>query len=573
MAVSGGGKRLRLGEILIKAGLITDEQLGIGLNKQKQTREPIGEILIKLGFVTDDQIRHALELQYGVKSVSLKNKIPLEIVKLLPENLIRQHLILPVGISHMTIAMVDPTNFMALDDVRLRLKGVYIEPVVVSEAEFHEFLKQLPKQEAARPAMPMADAKPDARPAAPQSLDENNPAQLATNILNNAIRRRATEVIVEPQEAETVIRYRIDGVFQKETLSAKMAQSLVSRFKVQADINPGQVPQSGAFIYNYEGRAVKVFLNSIPVKLGQMLRLKLYDSRFINEGSLDAIVQHPEAAKHLRSILSRNSGLVLFNGPLGSWKTTLMYACLKELTKSNRTMVTLELHPAYEVDGICQAVVNDDLSPAAMLDAIVKQRPDILVVPNLTDPEMAEKLVQVALSGCLVLAGVNSTQGVLIEAMEHWKIPPRLFANALAGIVTQRVVRKLCDCKGPYQPDPQAAEYFRQLNGSGMIHRATGCPACNKTGYKGQTAVVEVIAGTPNIRELIARGASKNRVAMYGRQMGMVPLSDYASWLVAHGHSSLEEMAKADVFEVSPEPSCPKCGQSESQCTCNKEKA
>jgi type IV pilus assembly protein PilB len=263
VAVSGGGKRLWLGEILIKAGLINDEQLGIGLNKQKQTREPIGEILIKLGFVTEDQIRHALELQYGVKSISLKGKIPLEIVRLLPESLIRQHLILPVGISHMTIAMVDPTNFMALDDVRLRLKGVYIEPVVVSESEFHEYLKQLPKAEAARMAMPTQEAKPESRPVPVPSMDENNPATAATNLLNNAIRRHASEVIVEPQEAETIVRYRVDGFFQKETLSAKMAQPLVSRFKVQADINPGQVPQSGSFVYNYEGRNIKVFLNSI----------------------------------------------------------------------------------------------------------------------------------------------------------------------------------------------------------------------------------------------------------------------------------------------------------------------
>ncbi|HEY9765113.1 MAG TPA: ATPase, T2SS/T4P/T4SS family [Chroococcales cyanobacterium] len=586
MAVSGG-KRLRLGEILINAGVLNDEQLTIGLNKQKQTREPIGEILVKLGFVTEAQIRHALELQYGIKSISLKSRIPQEIVRILPESVIRQFQVLPVGVSGVTLAMVDPTNFMALEDIRMRLKGVNIQPVVVTEAEFSEFLRTMPKTpEIPRTGSgPLKEEHPRSHSPLPSShpphaalnnlsgVDETNPTQLSASILTNALKRKATEIIIEPQENETVVRYRIDGMlFRESPLPAKIAQGLVSRFKVLADLNltAGQLPQSGVFTYSFEGRPIKIFINSVPVNFGQMMTLRLYDSLHLSEGTLDSIVLQPEVAKNLKAMILKKSGLILFNGPLGSWKTTLMYACLKELVKTDRTLVTVEVRAAYDVPGVCQAVVSDDLPAMAVLDAVVKQRPDVLMVPNLTDPLIANHLIQIALSGCLVLAGVNTTQGVFSEAIDHWKVPPRTFANALAGIVTQRVTRKLCSCKVAFQPDPQTLEYFRTLNRTGTIYRPVGCPACNNTAYHGQVGIMEVIACNPQIRELIAKGISKARLALFARQMGMMPLYDYASWLVASGHTSLEELSKADVFETAAEGVCPTCGQNEAQCKCNK---
>ncbi|MGE5708060.1 MAG: GspE/PulE family protein, partial [Bacteroidota bacterium] len=554
MAVSGG-KRLRLGEILIQAGVLNDEQLTIGLNKQKQTREPIGEILVKLGFVTEAQIRHALELQYGIKAISLKNKIPPEVVRLLPESVIRQFQVLPVGITQLTLAMVDPTNFMALDDIRMRLKGVNIQPVVVTDAEFSEYIRHLPKAEAPRPTGVKEEAPRPSAPIVPLSaVDESNPTQLAVSILATALKRHASEIIVEPQEHETVIRYRIDGMLHREApLSAKVAQGLVSRFKVMADLNltAGQVPQSGGFIHSFEGRPVKIFIHSVPVNFGQMMTLKLYDSIHLSEGSLDTVVRHPDVAKQLKGLLAKRSGMILFNGPVGSWKTTLMYACLKELTKTNRTLVTLETRAAYDVPGICQALMSEDLPAPVILEAVMKQRPDVLMVPHLSDPQIANQLVQIALSGCLVLVGVPTTQGVLTEATDRWKIPPRTFANAVAGIVTQRVVRKLCSCKTPYQPDAQAQEYFKTLNGTGTIHRPAGCEACGQSGFQGQVSILEVISGTPQVRELIAKGISKGKLALFARSQGMLPLQEYASWMVAQGHTSVDELSKADVFETS----------------------
>ncbi len=540
MAISGN--RMRLGEILIKAGILTEDQLNHGLAKQQHTREPIGEILIQLGYVTESQIKHALELQYGVKSFEFKSKVPTELTRLIPENMIKQHKILPVSISQMTVAMVDPGNILALDDLRLRFKGVSIQPVVITEAEFREVMKSLPHEQVGH-----AEEGPESTATA----EEQTASQLAMAILSTALRRKATEIILEPHEFETSVRFRIDGALvQEPSVTTRVAASLVARFKVMAELalTAGNVPQAGTIKTHHEGRAVNVFLRSLPVRHGQLLTLRLFDHAAVNDATLDNLVLHPAAAAGIRKMLHASAGLILLNGPKHSGKSTLFHAILKEGLKGQRSILSFgQLH--HDLDGISQVPV-DAQRPDTTLTQILEQAPDLLAFPSLTDAGLAKHLVHGALAGNAAVVGVPTAQRFLHQLHDLSELPARTVANAVAGVVTVRLVRKLCDkCKVPYQPDDQTAAYFKTLNETGRLHRAVGCPECHETGFSGQVGIYGALPFDAQVRTMVATNSPQSQIEQYGKQKGYLPLHDYASWVAAQGLTTLEELARTDLFD------------------------
>lgn len=551
MAISGN--RMRLGEILIKAGIITEDQLNHGLAKQQHTKAPIGELLIQLGYVTEAQIKHALELQYGVKSFEFKSKVPTELTKLLPESMIKQHKILPVAISQMTVAMVDPGNILALDDLRLRFKGVSIQPVVITEAEFREVVKSLP-HDAASTAQ-AAHAEESSEPAT--SVDEQTASQLAMTILTTALRRKATEVILEPHEFETSIRLRVDGALVKEpSIPTRVAAGLIARFKVMAELalTAGNVAQAGTIKTHHEGRAVNVFLRSLPVRHGQLMTLRLFDHGAVDEATLDSLVLHPTAAAGIRKMLNAPSGLILINGPKHAGKSTLFHALLKEGLKGQRSILSFGQLP-YDLDGVTQVPV-DPQRPDSTLTQIIEQAPDLLALPNLTDPAIAKHLVQGALAGNGAIVGIPTGQRFLHQLHDLCGLPSRAVAHAVAGVITVRLVRKLCaKCKVAYKPDDQTFAYFKTLNDSGMLHRAVGCPDCHETGYSGQVGIYGALPFDAQVRYMVATSSPQSKIEAYGKQKGYLPLHDYASWVAAQGLTTLEELTKTDLFDrVTDEP-------------------
>lgn len=542
MAISGN--RMRLGEILIKAGILTEDQLNHGLAKQQHTRAPIGEILIQLGYVTEAQIKHALELQYGVKSFEFKSKVPTELTRLIPESMIKQHKILPVSISQMTVAMVDPGNILALDDLRLRFKGVSIQPVVITEAEFREVVKSIP-HEAATGSQPEESAE------SAVSAEEQTAAQLAMAILSLALRKKATEIVLEPHEFETSVRLRIDGALVKEpSITTRVAAGLIARFKVMAELalTAGNVPQSGTIKTHHEGRAVNVFLRSLPVRHGQLLSLRLFDHAAVDDATLDNLVLHPTAAAGIRKMLHASSGLILINGPKNAGKSTLFHAILKEGLKGQRSILSFgQLH--HDLDGVAQVPV-DPQRPDTTLTQIMEQAPDLLAVPSLTDPALAKHLVHGALAGNAAVVGIPTAQRFLHQLHDLSELPARTVANAVAGVISVRLVRKLCArCKIPYKPDEQTAAYFKPLNESGMLHRAVGCPECHETGFSGQVGIYGVLPFDAQVRYMVATNCPQSQIEVYGRQKGYLPLYDYASWVAAQGLTTLEELAKTDLFD------------------------
>lgn len=548
MAISGN--RMRLGEILIKAGILTEDQLNHGLAKQQHTRAPIGEILIELGYVTEAQIKHALELQYGVKSFEFKSRVPTELTRLIPESLIKQHKILPVSIAQMTVAMVDPGNILALDDLRLRFKGVSIQPVVITEAEFREVIKSLPHDQAGTPP-------PDEGSEPALSVEEQSTSQLAQALLATALRRQATEILLEPQESETSVRLRIDGALVKEpSLTTRVAAGLVARFKVMADLslNSGNVPQAGTLRTHHQGRSVNVFLQSLPVRHGQLMTLRLFDQGTVEEATLDTLVLHPKAAAGIRKMLDAPGGLLLLNGPRHAGKAMLLHSILKAGLASQRSILAYGQLP-YDLAGVTQ-VPFDPQHPDTALAQILELAPDLIAFPSLTDPVLAKHLVHGALAGAGAVVSMPTGQHFLHQLHDLCGLPAGTVAHAVSGVVTVRMVRRLCNkCKTPYRPDDQTAGRFEALDASGMLYRAVGCPDCQETGYRGRVGIFGVLPFDARIRHMVETACPASQIAGHGKQLGYPTLHDYAAWVAAQGLTTREELAKSDLLErIAEEP-------------------
>lgn len=579
-----GGKRIRLGEILIKAGVLEEAQLEEALARQKETRAPIGEILTELGYVTEEKIKYALELQFGVKHVALKNaKIPPEVLRLLPEPLMKQYLMIPVAVNQLTVAMVDPNNILAIDQIRLKLRGVNVIPAVCTESDFWETFKSLPKEVVA--AAPGGDAVGGPASTAPQDPaklpseipavsdqqlkdliaqaksagGEAGVATLLNALMASAVKRRASSLVIEAGEQEAWLRFRIDGAtFREGGLPAKLAAPLAQRLKVLAGLSntSGAVPQHGTFAFALEGRSIKVSFHTMPARHGQVMTLRFFDSARLAMAQVDAQVLHPRVAAALKALLAKPAGMVLVGGPSGSGKSSLLLACLKEVQREGGLVLTVEDPIEYELDGVTQVAVAREPGPHEMgmmagLEAAFDQGPQALMVGDLGEVPMAQRALRGALGGCLVLAGLPTTQAPLIEAREAWGLSARTVANGLIGTVTLRMLRRLCPhCREAFTPEARQAAFFQRLNGSGQVFRAKGCDQCAKTGYQGQVAAVEVMPFSPPIRDLVARGLPKGQADHLLRQAGLPTLEDYAMWLIAQGHTTMEELQRSDIRDL-----------------------
>lgn len=554
------GKRLRLGEILTRAGVISDAQLQVALAKQQLTREPIGEILISLGYVTSEQIRNALELQYGVKAITLSTSLNMDLVRLLPESVIRRLRVVPVAIGQLTLAMVDPANMQAIEEVKSRFKGVNVQPVVITESEFKDFLANLPSEGT------------DIENLDELSIDDASAAQLVHILLSNALTRGATEIMLEPEEFETRIRFRIDGVLTSEPAVPSRISSLISsRLRLLCDLppTPPLVPQASSFYFPFEGRRLKVTYHCLPVRHGQMITLRFFDPVQLGGTMTADLIRHPHVHQTLEHLLMRPSGLILVNGPVHPLKTAMLYACLKHAAGQGRGVISLEPVVEYELEGISQVQVGTSdleagLGAGQALKTVLDHGHDVIALWDLADAEQARRVVKAALAGRMILAGWNTTERFLEEALEGWNLPARTIANALAGIVNVRAVRSLCSqCRVSIQPPEDTHPLILRYNESGRLWMAgAGCEACGHRGYRGQVGVFEVFPFSREMRNLVASGARKARLDALAEHEGLVPMAHYAAWLVAQGYTDWDEAAQGGFFDdlaFSRYP-CPSCG-------------
>jgi type IV pilus assembly protein PilB len=552
------------------------------------------EIGITLARVMADRLEKA-NRHTGIDFINLARlKIDPRVLTLLPLPLVNQHHVVPVGFinNRLTLAMTDPNNIVALDDVRRILKGVMIEPAAVTEDDFRRFVstsyaEALAKLEAAKPqpAKPDAPAPPSRRPekAAKKedvavTLDllqsevirelqvtedqaaavetkqdlmvasEDAPiVKLANSVLGLAIKQGASDIHIEPMEAEVTLRYRIDGVLQVvQRLPKRVQMGLVSRIKIlsKLDIAEKRLPQDGRFSVTLEGKAIDFRVSTVPGKWGEKVVLRILDKSNTQLG-LDKLISNPPTLTLVREMIEQPYGIIYVTGPTGSGKTTTLYSALAEINDPGVNISTAEDPIEYDLAGVTQIQANSaiNLSFAAILRAFLRQDPDVMLVGETRDKETAHTAVEAALTGHLVFTTLHTNSAaVAFTRLNEMGIEPFLVSSSTIGVVAQRLARRLCQqCREPYEPDAETRRYFGIAPGV-SLYRGRGCTSCGGRGVKGRVGIYEVMRMTTELRQLVARGSSAEEIHAAALAGGMIDLKKYAAILLGEGLTTTEEV-------------------------------
>ena len=529
----------RLGDLLIAAGTITPEELDMGLQRQKETKERLGAALISAGIITEAELIEALRLQLGIEYIDLsKTTIPISMAQVVPKNIAKQFQVVPVRMERdeLYLAMSDPMNFYAIEEVKKAVRKKIVPMIATTEGVEHAILVLYGNEGAARAIEAM-------KREAPTEEDNGEEAQFTGNILNDnindaptirlvnsiierAILERASDIHIEPKEKELQVRMRIDGVLRKIlTIPKNLQNSVISRLKIMSgmDIAERRVPQDGRFNVKNKKREFDLRVNSLPTVYGEKIVARLLDKR---AGYLtpDSIGLMGDNLKKYQRAIHCTSGVILIAGPTGSGKSSTMNTMISQLNTEEVNVVTLEDPVEYNIDGVNQVQINEKtgMDFANGLRAILRQDPDIIAVGEIRDGETAQISMRAAITGHVVLSTIHTNDAVgTIERLEDIGVEPYLIATALRAVISQRLVRRICPkCKKSYEA---TAEEVRRLGLSTehkhIFYRGEGCADCFNTGYRGRIGVFEILEITPEIRPHFPAG----RTTCYRTGTGQCP--------------------------------------------------
>src|SRR5437763_2655596 len=568
----------RLGDLLVREKIITSDQLDKALKKQRDSgpNARLGTVLVTLGFVSDEEITNFLSRQYGVPAINLQYfEIDSSVVKLIPEETAKRYQILPlsrVGAS-LTIAMVDPTNVFAMDDIKF-MTGFNIEPVVASESAIMDAIDKAyggSQQESNVDELlaSMGD-EADVELQADQddidlaelekSADEAPIVKLVNIVMTDAVKRGASDIHIEPYEKEYRVRFLIDGVLQNiMSPPMKLKDAITSRIKIMAklDISEKRLPQDGRIMMkmNLHGRRKQLDfrVNCLPTLWGEKIVLRLLDKENLRL-DMTKLGFEPESLAKFQHAVAKPYGMVLVTGPTGSGKTNTLYSAISLLNKPDTNIMTAEDPVEFQLGGVNQVQMKESigLNFAAALRAFLRQDPNTILVGEIRDFETAEIAIKAALTGHLVLSTLH-TNGApeTISRLMNMGIEPFLVATAVHLIVAQRLVRRICkECIEPMEINPQAlldAGFTPEQLKTAKVSKGKGCSACNSSGYKGRAGLYEVMVIDDDIRELILVGASAVELKKKAMEHGMITLRGSGLRKVADGMTTLEEVARETV--------------------------
>jgi type IV pilus assembly protein PilB len=570
---------VRLGEILLKESLITQDQLDKALEFQRSNGGKLGSCLTKMGYITDDDITGVLSRQYGVPSINLKYyEIDPNVIKLIPQDTALRYQVVPlsrVG-SVLTIAMTDPTNVFAMDDIKF-MTGFNVEPVVASEsaigeaitrfygggASSHEELSNLMKDlvdEEQELELATEEQELDAT-ALERAAEEAPIIKLVNLILTDSVKRGASDIHVEPYENEMRVRFRVDGVLQTVmNPPLKLRDAMTSRLKIMAklDIAEKRLPQDGRIMIKYKSEGRKKELDfrvsSVPTLYGEKIVLRLLDKENLRL-DMTKLGFEPESLKKFERNILRPYGMVLVTGPTGSGKTNTLYSSVSRLNQVETNIMTAEDPVEFQLAGINQVQMKEQigLNFAAALRAFLRQDPNIILVGEIRDFETAEIGVKAALTGHLVLSTLHTNDAPsTISRLMNMGIEPFLVATSVNLICAQRLVRRICvNCKEELEVPEQAlidAGYSPEEAKTTKIYHGKGCSTCNKGGYKGRTGLYEVMEINDELRELILVGASALELKKKAIEQGMITLRRSGLIKVAAGMTTMEEVLRETVL-------------------------
>jgi type IV pilus assembly protein PilB len=552
---------LQLGDLLVSDGKLTQAQLDTAVTEQRSSGRSLGRVLVELGLLTEAELLSTLAAQVGMRFVDLGGMtIDPTAAARLPEPMARRHAALPIGFEdgRLVVAMADPGNVVAVDDIRA-LAGPDIRTVVATRADILAAVDRVHRrfdEHIGEAASAAAEGEEAADQADVGPLVDDAPIVKLVNLLiSQAIADRASDIHIEPQERELRIRYRIDGVLQEIMHPPKTIQAgVTSRLKIMADMDIAErrVPQDGRVAMVVGGRQIDLRVATLPTVYGEKIVMRILDKSSVML-SLSDLGFAPANYTRFEQAFRRPYGMGLVTGPTGSGKSTTLYATLNLLNDAERNVITVEDPVEYRLKGINQVQVNTraGLNFAAALRSILRCDPDIVLIGEIRDRETAKIASEAALTGHLVLATLHTNDAPsAVSRLVEMGVEPFLVASATECVLAQRLVRKLCQrCREP-DPDGQAGLYMAGWDGDPAgggdpeIFRAVGCQACGRTGYRSRIALHEVMLVSEEIERLCAERASSERIADVARAQGMRPLRQDGLSKVAAGLTTVEEVMR-----------------------------
>ncbi len=575
-------RRRRIGEILVEQGFLTHGQLGEALTRQHKTatghrRPRLGEVVVDLGYLTEAQLAKALAESLGLELLDLsRREIDIATARMLPRQVSERDKVLVVdqlgeGGTHLLVATADPTNVVALDDVRLYTGATSLTVAVCTSSQLRDQLGRawsLSDTQAEFHALeePPSATADDVELAA--AAAEAPTVRLASGIMAEAVRLGASDIHVEPQADELRIRYRVDGMLRDAVrLPRSAAPSLVSRFKIVSglDIAERRVPQDGRARFSVEGDVIDTRVSTLPAVRGEKVVIRLLHSGDsvpdisalgLDDGQLDTLLSLSRAPQ----------GLVLITGPTGSGKTHTLYSLLSRIATSDKNVVTVEDPVEIQLPGITQVQTNvrAGLSFGTGLRSILRQDPDVVLVGEVRDIETAELALQASLTGHLVLTTLHTNSAVAaVSRLVDMGIEPFLIASSLTLVVAQRLVRKPCrDCASSYTPSKRVLELLglakRDLAGARPM-RGKGCEACGHTGYRGRTGIFELLPVTARLRRTLIATPTEAAVGAAARTAGMMTLRASGLACARRGDTTFEEVLRVTHVDAGDGRRCTSC--------------
>lgn len=554
----------RLGDLLVSAGAITPEQLETGLQRQKETKERLGTALISAGIITENQLIEVLRLQLGIEYIDLsKANIPISMAQVVPKNIAKQYNVVPVYMTkdELYLAMSDPMNFYAIEEVKKAVRKKVVPMIATADGVEHAIAVLYGNEGAAQAieAMKREISVSDEDEVQDQfsgniigdNVNDAPTIRLVNSIIDRAIHEHASDIHIEPMEKELQVRMRIDGMLRKTlTIPKDLQNSVISRIKIMSgmDIAERRVPQDGRFNVRNVQKEYDLRISSLPTVYGEKIVARLLDKE-ASYLTPEAIGLSGANLKKYQKAIHCHSGVVLIAGPTGSGKSSTMNTMISELNTEEVNLVTLEDPVEYNINGVNQVQINEKtgMNFASGLRAILRQDPDIIAVGEIRDGETAEIAMRSAITGHVVLSTIHTNDAVgTIERLEDIGVEPYLIASALRGVVSQRLVRRICPkCKKMYQ----ASEREVQILGldpqkSYTFYKGEGCADCFNTGYRGRIGVFEILEVTPKIQRQILDHAGRSAIEDTLKTTDFMTLRENAIELVEQGITTVEEIQR-----------------------------
>jgi len=563
--------RLSLTDVLLKEEFITEEDLKKAEQHQRDNGGLFSYVLVKLGLVTEEQIVVGLAEQLGIPHMKLTHyKLDPEVVELLPERIIRKDKVIPLSQSGntLTVATADPLNVLVIDDLKA-LTGCNIQTIVATPSEIERVigdyystkasmnLDKLIAQSEKKAETPVEVVRDEQSVDLDQLIREAEEApiiRIANLILSRAIRERASDIHLEPLEKKVTIRYRIDGtLYPIITLPKRVQDAVVSRIKIlsEMDIAEHRLPQDGRFRIRAHNRDIDFRVSTIPTRFGEKVVLRLLDKAQLSGLTIDKLGLEENVLEKYQKAIRQPYGMIVLTGPTSCGKSTSLYAAIRAINSPDKNILTIEDPVEYEAEGINQVQIHEKIGltfPQA-LRSFLRQDPDIIMLGEMRDLETADIGIKAALTGHLLFTTLhtNDAAGAIVRLV-NMGVEPFLISGALTFVGAQRLMRKVCkNCAYSYHPSKRLLKELGiedEVDEDLSFYKAKGCRVCNNTGYRGRMAVMEALEIDDDIKELILRKVPELKVKKTAISNGMIPLRKNALTKVIRGDTTLEELAR-----------------------------